>query len=124
MLLLGLLRLKARGGDRLSLSRGVTATIGSWAAARLCKRLNHRLRPCQRGRASSLIACPKSSSLPSDEAACAFGAAAYAAKRIPHLRVPLFLGAAFTAASRVYVGVHFPSDVAAGALLGVLVGEA
>ena len=30
--------------------------------------------------------------------------------------------AALVAYSRVYVGVHFPADVAAGALLGLLVG--
>ena len=121
---LTLLRLKARQGDRVPLVRGLAVTIGSWAAARACKRLDRRLRPCQRGEARSLVPCPKSSSLPSDEAACAFGAASYAAARIPHLTVPLYLGAAFTAASRVYVGVHYPSDVVAGALLGVLTGEA
>lgn len=121
---LALVRLNAVQGDRVRLGRGLAATIGSWATARACKKLNRRLRPCQRGETTPLVACPKSSSLPSDEAACAFGAAAYAAARIPRLTVPLYLGAAFTAASRVYVGVHYPSDVAAGALLGVLVGEA
>jgi membrane-associated phospholipid phosphatase len=40
---------------------------------------------------------------------------------LPHLAVPLFLGATFTAASRVYVGVHYPTDVAAGATLGALI---
>lgn len=123
-LLLVLLRVRARGGNRLALGRGLVVTIGSWAAARACKKLDRRRRPCQDGDSRPLIACPKSSSLPSDEAACAFAAAAYAAARLPRLAVPLYLGAAFTAASRVYVGVHDPSDVAAGALLGVLVSDA
>jgi undecaprenyl-diphosphatase len=35
------------------------------------------------------------------------------------LRVPLFVLAALIAFSRVYVGVHYPFDVLAGALLGV-----
>ena len=67
------------------------------------------------------MACPKSSSLPSDEAACAFAAATFAASRLPQLAAPLLLGAVFTAASRVYVGVHYPTDVAAGASLGALI---
>lgn len=120
-LLLMLLRVRARGGERLPIARGLAVTVGSWAAAHALKRLDHRRRPCQNGDARSLVACPKSSSLPSDEAACAFAAATFAASRLPRLAVPLFLGATFTAASRVYVGVHYPSDVAAGASLGALI---
>lgn len=70
------------------------------------------------------MTCPKSSSLPSDEAACAFAAATYASSRLPRLSLPLYLGAAFTAISRVYVGVHYPTDVAAGGLLGAIIARA
>lgn len=84
--LLVLMQWRARDGDRLQVRKSLTITVGSWAAAHAVKRLDHRRRPCQDGDAAALVPCPKSSSLPSDEAACAFAAATYAATRLPGLR--------------------------------------
>ena len=61
-------------------------------------------------------------SLPSGHAATSFAAAVILARYAPRLAVPLFGLAAAVAWSRVYVGVHYPGDVALGAALGLVVG--
>jgi undecaprenyl-diphosphatase len=42
--------------------------------------------------------------------------------RINYFAVYIFLWAAFVSYSRVYNGVHYPADIAVGALLGMLIG--
>ena len=59
---------------------------------------------------------------PSGHAATSFAAATVLSRAGPRLGPALFLLAAAVAWSRVYVGVHYPSDILAGAALGVLVG--
>ena len=62
---------------------------------------------------------PDTSSLPSGHAASS-AAGAYALSRIwPAAAVPVWALAALIASSRVYLGVHYPLDVAAGLLLGL-----
>jgi undecaprenyl-diphosphatase len=70
----------------------------------------------------SLVALPDSHSFPSGHAAAAFAAATAVAILSPRMR-PYALGlAAAVALSRVYLRVHFPLDVVAGALLGAALG--
>jgi undecaprenyl-diphosphatase len=61
-------------------------------------------------------------SFPSGHALNAFALAAVAAPALPPLAPVLVLLALSVAASRVVLGVHFLTDVIAGALLGTLVG--
>ncbi len=63
---------------------------------------------------------PKSGSFPSGHSASAFAFATAVAMEKPMLGVAIAPVAAAVAASRVYVGVHYPSDIAVGAALGSL----
>lgn len=61
-------------------------------------------------------------SFPSGHAASSFVAATFLSLHYPKYRIPLFVLAFLIAVSRVYVGVHYPTDVIAGACLGIAVG--
>ena len=58
----------------------------------------------------------------SNHAANMFTFATYTGQFLPQLRIPLYLLAATVGYSRVYNGVHYPSDVFAGSIMGFLWG--
>ena len=66
----------------------------------------------------ALIATPTGLGFPSAHATTSFTAARRFGRLMP--APPLYAVAAGLAASRLYLGVHHPSDVAAGAALGTL----
>jgi undecaprenyl-diphosphatase len=65
---------------------------------------------------------PRSRSFPSGHSASAFAFATAASKELPPLAPVLVPLAGAVAYSRVHAGVHYPSDVAAGAAGGVICG--
>jgi YegS/Rv2252/BmrU family lipid kinase len=67
----------------------------------------------------NLIVMPGSFSFPSGHAASAFAFATGVAREWPGTGVPVLGAAGLVAYSRVHTGVHYPSDVAVGAALGV-----
>jgi undecaprenyl-diphosphatase len=91
--------------------------------ARGLKQLVARDRPSVRfPTPEPLVFVPHTSSFPSAHSATAFACAATLASGASRrLAALLFLLAAAIAYSRVYVGVHYPLDVVAGAALGLLV---
>jgi len=66
---------------------------------------------------------PESNSFPSGHSASAAAFAVSVGDLLPAFRVPLRAAAAVVAFSRVYTGVHYPTDIVAGAALGALVGK-
>jgi undecaprenyl-diphosphatase len=67
---------------------------------------------------------PESASFPSGHAATAFAAAIAVGLIHPRLRWPLLALAALVGLSRVYLGMHYATDVAVGSVLGVALGLA
>jgi undecaprenyl-diphosphatase len=69
----------------------------------------------------SLPPMPRSLSFPSGHSAAAFGSAAAISRMWPQGRVLWWTLAVLMGYSRIYVGHHYPLDVAGGALVGVLI---
>jgi len=74
--------------------------------------------------ADPLVGATVGQSLPSGHAATSFAGAVVLSYLLPRSAPYLFLLATAIAFSRIYVGVHYPSDVVAGAALGAAVGLA
>ena len=71
-----------------------------------------------------LMDVPTTSSFPSGHTSTSFACAYVISRLAPRLTVFVFVLAALIGFSRVYVGVHYPLDVLAGAVLGVAVAKA
>jgi membrane-associated phospholipid phosphatase len=87
-----------------------------------CKPLAGRDRPFVHGpKAAAIVWLPTTASFPSGHAASS-AAGAFALSRVwPAAALPLWLLALLVMLSRVVLGVHYVSDVIAGALVGLLV---
>ncbi len=96
----------------------IALVIGD-AVSNMFKHLIERPRPCHSLEDIRLsVGCGGSFSMPSSHAVNAFSTAATFAYFFKKSAIPMFVFASLVAFSRVYVGVHYPSDVLAGIVLG------
>lgn len=99
----------------------VTLLFTDQVSAGFLKPLIARARPCQSmSDIHLLVGCGGGMSMPSSHAANAFGQAALFSLTLRRTRWYLWAFAALVAASRVFVGVHYPGDVIIGAGIGVM----
>ncbi len=107
------------------------AAVGAAGCAALCgvavfkilKKLSHRQRPCQlEPHCWAKVLPPDQFSFPSGHTMTAFAIALVVSFFYPSLEGPMYFLAASIALSRVVLGMHFLSDVLAGAILGSALG--
>ncbi|WP_245206112.1 phosphatase PAP2 family protein [Kitasatospora sp. RG8] len=118
----GLLALRP-GRTRRAALLGVLAVGTASAGANLVvKQLVRRPRPDRLAAASTIerhVPMPSTPSLPSGHTAAAVAFAAVTGSALPALAFPLGALACAVGYSRVHTGVHYPGDVAVGALIGI-----
>lgn len=110
-----------RSARRAALRGLIALSLGSAAVNVVSKQLVGRTRPDPAliPLARRLVRAPLTTSFPSGHSASAAAFAAGVALENPLLGVPVAVAGAAVAASRVYTGAHYPSDVLAGMSLGV-----
>ena len=104
--------------------------LADYTSASIIKPLVQRLRPCNdpilQQEILRLVDCGSGYSFPSSHASNHFALATFMVltlgKSYKWIIIPAWLWAVSISYAQVYVGVHFPFDVLAGALLGMFIG--
>ena len=88
----------------------------------IIKNLVGRVRPYDAIRELQALVPPlRDSSFPSGHSACSFAVAVVVFRNLPKkIGVPVLVLAFLISLSRIYVGVHYPTDVVCGAIFGTL----
>jgi len=90
---------------------------------RILKELLERIRPCNAlNDVITPVGCAGGFSFPSNHALNNFAAAVFLLRLFPTYKWFFLIVAILISISRIYLGVHYPSDVLGGALIGVAFG--
>ncbi len=117
-------------GVIIVLMLAATAGVADFASASIVKPLVHRARPCRDAVTAQTdiarVPCGTGYSFPSTHASDHFAMSAFLclvfAKRWRWIWPWAMLWAAIVCFAQVYVGVHYPIDVTAGAIFGLFIG--
>lgn len=114
------------GAKRMAARFGVSLIGESLAVNGVLKGLTRRTRPHAGEQRAEGIRMPISSSMPSGHATSAMMSVSLLADEVKSAPVKgaLFGAGLIVAASRIHVKIHHPTDVIAGTLLGLLLGQA
>ena len=112
-------------GRRAAVEAVASIALASATSNLALKSLARRSRPEAadgRGVPSRRVRRPMSASFPSGHTASAFAFASTMGEEVPVTWLALHVAASLVSYARVHTGVHYPSDVMAGALVGALSG--
>lgn len=113
-------------GRRAARSGLASVAVTSGFVNLIVKPLSGRRRPDRAAEgvpSARQVAMPHSRSFPSGHTAAAVAFASAAGQVLPAAGIPLHCLAALVGYSRVHTGVHYPSDVLAGALIGAVIAD-
>ncbi len=111
-----------RTGKITAITLIITIIISDQLSSTFIKEWVGRIRPCHAlDNVRLLVDCGGGKSFPSSHAVNNFAAAYVITYFFQKNYVFFYIIAAIMAYSRVYVGVHYPSDILAGAVIGIMV---
>jgi undecaprenyl-diphosphatase len=109
-------------GRRAGLATAVASVAATYAVQQRIKPLFRRVRPFVNREARVVGIKPLDNSFPSGHTASSFAAATALAFFYPRAAPLAYALATGVGASRVHLGVHFPSDAAVGGVIGLGIG--
>jgi undecaprenyl-diphosphatase len=101
---------------------GLTLLVTDQISSHVLKDWIGRIRPCHTLTNIHLLTdCNTSFSFPSSHAVNIFAAAYFLSQLFRRLKPLLYAIGAIVGFSRIYIGIHYPSDVFGGAMLGLII---